>query len=203
MRKEIDWNGKEVLEAGTGTGRVTDIYIELIGHAFCCDRSQHMLNYAKNRLAEYQAKIEFIIADNLHIPKLDHKVDIFVEGWSFGHTVSDGENETDINRRIHTLVENATENVVKRGSIIMIESLGTNVDTPEPPTAKLAIFQEKLVSKYDFQKAIVRTDYGFKSKEDAETILGFFFGNDQIPEIKARNSEIIPKWTGVWIKSIN
>ena len=161
-----------------------------------------MLNYAKDRLAEYKAKIDFTIADNLHLPSLAHEVDIFVEGWSFGHTVGDGENENDIIQRIQKLVENASENVAKGGSIIMIESLGTDVDVPEPPTAKLARFQEELVSKYDFQKAIVRTDYQFRSKEDAEMILGFFFGNDRIPDIKARNSEIIPEWTGVWIKTI-
>jgi SAM-dependent methyltransferase len=200
LYKEARWENSLVLEAGTGTGRVTSIYIKEADHAICCDRSQHMLDHAKAYLKAFQQKIEYFVAENLNLPDLSRKVDIFIEGWSFGHTASEGESEIDIRTITRRLVENATKNVENGGILVLIESLGTNMDCPEPPTDKLALFYEELEHRHGFEKSIVRTDYRFQSNEEAVRVMGFFFGNDFIPNIRSRNSGTIPEWTGVWIK---
>ena len=200
LRQKIDWNGKNVLEAGAGTGRVTGMYIEAANHAVCCDRSQHMLNFAKTNLVCYARKIDYKIADNLQLPDLSRKADVFIEGWSFGHTVSDGKTAAEIRQRTGVLIENASRNIVSGGVMVIVESLGTNVEKAEPPTEKLSIFLNEFSSKYKFHKTVINTDYKFPTNEDAVRIMGFFFGEDRVPEIGARNSGVIPEWTGVWIR---
>jgi ubiquinone/menaquinone biosynthesis C-methylase UbiE len=65
-----DWAGRTVLEAGAGTGRVTEIYASILKYATCLDRSEHMLQGAKRRLQTYLPKISFSVAENLSLPLL-------------------------------------------------------------------------------------------------------------------------------------
>ena len=39
----FDFNGKSVIELGTGTGRLTNTYIQKAKSVSCFDRSEHML----------------------------------------------------------------------------------------------------------------------------------------------------------------
>lgn len=73
---QVDWKGKRVLEAGVGTGRVTQMYANLISTAVCCDRSSHMLAYAAAALSEYKSSLEFIQADNTDLPQLEPRAEI-------------------------------------------------------------------------------------------------------------------------------
>lgn len=202
LHEEVQWHGARVLEAGTGTGRVTSIYIEKAEYAICCDRSQHMLDHARSELLPYQEKLEYVIAENTGLPDLGRDVDVFIEGWSFGHTVSEGESATDIEAITCSLVANATKNLKHSGTVILIETLGTNVDHPEPPNSTLSLFYSELELAHQFRRRVVRTDYRFSSNEEAVRVMGFFFGADRVPDIRDRGSGIIPEWTGVWIKTV-
>jgi ubiquinone/menaquinone biosynthesis C-methylase UbiE len=63
--------GGAVLEAGVGTGRVTRLYIDAAGVAVCCDRSPHMIAFAREALRRHAGKIDFRVADNEHLPALE------------------------------------------------------------------------------------------------------------------------------------
>lgn len=199
---QVNWEASTVLEAGVGTGRVTRIYAEQVISAVCCDRSRHMLDFAAKKMAHHGDKFTFIVADNLDFPKFDVKFDVYIQGWSFGHSIMDCTSQEEVDSTIRLLVENAEKNIRPGGKVILIETLGTNADNPKPPKEKLAYFYEKLEQQYQFTRHAVRTDLKYESVEDAAYHLGFFFGDEMGENIKKSGSPIIPEWTGVWIKEL-
>jgi len=189
-----------VLEFGAGTGRLTAIYAEKANSLFCFDRSQHMLDTAKVNLAEHKDKIQFAICDNNEISSIDEKGDFVIEGWSFGHTVSD---------QLKTSGEKADELISKSlnrlkigGTCIFIETLGTGVDSPLAPNRTLAEFYRKLEQDFGYTRVEIPTDYRFESAEEAADICGFFFGTEAGEEIRTKGSPIIREYTGLWYKTI-
>ncbi len=89
LESAVDWKDAWVMEAGVGTGRITKLYIEQVAFAVCCDRSEHMLDYAQKSLSAYKEKLDFIKTDNMNLPVTSRLIDVFIEGWSFGHSVMD------------------------------------------------------------------------------------------------------------------
>jgi len=195
-----DFSNQSIIEFGSGTGRCTMSYIDKVKHAHCFDRSGHMIEKAKVNLRDYLSKISFGKLDNLSIHEIDIKVDTILEGWAFGHTVFDG--MENINKTIDSLVVNCERLVNPGGKVILVETLGTGVDKPNPPAEWMAIFYDLLENKYSYKKRVISTDYKFKSMNDAKRIMGFFFGNWIVAEIEKRNSTIIPEFTGIWYKTI-
>jgi len=51
LHETVNWRGLSVIEGGVVTGRVTRLYIEHPASSVCCDRSQHMLNFAQEILS--------------------------------------------------------------------------------------------------------------------------------------------------------
>lgn len=189
LHQLVDWTGKLVIEAGVGTGRITRMYINEVEKAICCDHSRHMMKTAKANLADFIDKIIFIAADNLDLPKLDFECDIFIEGWSYCYSASS---------QIDMLIDNAKKNLRKEGKIILIESLGTNVEQPGIGNQDTAKLYELLDARFGFKKETIRTDYKFSSVEEAANRMGFFFGDKMRDAVRVRDSVIVPEFTGVW-----
>ena len=197
LNKQIDWRDKVVCEAGIGTGRVANYYIPEVKRCYGFDREDHMLEKCAKNLAEYQSKLTLANRDNLDLNEIDMKADIFVEGWSFGHTVM--ENSGRLEETSEALVGNAKKLVKDGGRIILIESAGTNVDEPTFKNAVLDKFLKSLELKYNFKKKILRTDYSFPDFRDAARTMGFFFGPEMGGDIKRSRKSIIHEFTGIWV----
>jgi len=196
----FDFTHKTIIELGTGTGRVTQCYIDKAKRAFCLDQSQHMLSKAQQNLKKYRQKLTFALCDNLAIQKIKEKVDFVIEGWSFGHAVS---NEPDRLVPItQYLIDHAGRLLLPHGKIIIIETLGTHVEKPAPPSDALMKFYQLLEKTYAFKKEVVSTDYRFQSVEDAAQIMGFFFGDEMRKNILQKNNCLIKEFTGIWHRSI-
>jgi SAM-dependent methyltransferase len=193
LHEIADWRDAAVLEGGTGTGRITRLYLDEVKSAVCCDRSKHMLDFAKNGLVAYKDKITFLHADNTELPDLESQCDIFVEGWSFCYSLSSP---------FATLINNAEKNVRSGGTVILIESLGTNVPVPGVKTKELRALYKTLVGNYGFSEEVISTDYRFESKKEAAQRMGFFFGEEMREAVRAIDSTIIPEFTGVWWKRV-
>ena len=192
----VDWRGKTVLEGGLGTGRVTETYIEAVRRGVGCDREAHMLEAARERLARFADKLELRSADNLALPLLSEKADVFVEGWSWGHSIVDGAGS--VAGMAAALFAEVRKNLLPGGLVVLIETLGTNVPSPAAPHPRLADFYSLLQSHYGLQQTVLSTDYRFPSVAEAADTLGFFFGEAMARAVRDARSPTIPEWTGVW-----
>lgn len=200
LSEHAAWEGASVIEAGCGTGRVTRMYIGFVKRAACFDRSEHMIRFAERALAASPDRIEFAVAENEELPPRNDEFDIFIEGWSFGHSAVAASTAT-VETVTARLVENATKNVRSGGTVFLLETLGTNVDEPYVPHAKLELFYRFLESDHGFSRHEIRTDYRFDTIDDAVRIMGFFFGEEMAQSVRMRDATVIPEWTGLWARS--
>lgn len=196
LRSIVDWRGKTVLEGGLGTGRVTETFIAAARRVVGCDREAHMLEAARERLARFADKLELRVADNLNLPLLPEKADVFVEGWSWGHAVVDGPG--DIEAIAETLFAQVRKNLVPGGFVVLIETLGTSARSPAAPHPRLAEFYQILQSRFGLRQTAISTDYRFASPAEAAEVLGFFFGEAMAQAVRANGAAVVPEWTGVW-----
>jgi SAM-dependent methyltransferase len=193
----FSWDDKIVIEAGIGTGRVTNLYVEKVKRIYGFDRSPHMLERLKKNLNDHLAKIELRCADNLYLPELPEKGDVFIEGWSFGHTISN--NENDIERITDILVNQSLHMAKEDGIIFFIETLGSNSKIVKVPKECLSRFYSILEARYNFIRHEISTDYKFSSVEEAARITGFFFGKDFGEKVLLAKKVTVPEWTGLWV----
>lgn len=200
LHEGYDFNGRSGYEFGVGTGRLTKIVLDHVSHVRCFDRSSHMLDKAKANLRNYSEKVQFGVLENNEIGSLSDKLDFVIEGWSFGHTIFD--NQDDVDSITKLLVESCERLVAENGALIFIETLGTNVDNPQDFTGPLGDFYNQLEHAHGMQRKVVRTDYQFESVNEASRIMGFFFGSDMSVAVEKRGSTIIPEHTGIWTKLI-
>lgn len=193
LNDNIQWENKVVGEFGIGTGRVSRNYIDKAKKLFAYDNSQHMLDKAKENLAKWSDKIEYSVLDNSKINSIENTFDIIIEGWSFGHLVVQ-ENEN----RDQTIQYLISETKKRAKEIIFIETLGTNVESPNPPGEKLSKFYQALVEN-GFKEHIIQTDYKFNNYEDAGKIMDAFFGDSMKNDIIQKQLNVIKEYTGIWI----
>lgn len=191
-----DWRGRSVVEAGAGTGRVTAIYARDARRILCMDREAHMLRAARERLFAHLGKVSLAVADNGALCAAPSSADVFVEGWSWGHAVVDGPGT--VEAVAARLFENARRVLSPAGVVILVETLGTNVDLPFPPDPRLARFFRILVDDYHLEQEVIRTDYRFGSAAEAAEVLGSFFGDSMRRAVQERGCSLVPEWTGVW-----
>ncbi|MBB6480166.1 class I SAM-dependent methyltransferase [Spirochaeta isovalerica] len=200
LNQLFDFRGKKVLEFGTGTGRLTAMYGPSAKKILCYDRSGHMLDKAKVNLSELSEKITFGFCDNNDIGLLEETGDFLIEGWSFGHTVSDFvDGYVD---KADELINSSLNLVNPGGTVILIETLGTNAEEPGPPTEILKEYYRLLEEKYGFTRVVIPTDYKFNSVEEAARICGFFFGAEAEEAIREKRSPMVKEFTGLWYKSV-
>ena len=193
LNDNIQWENKVVGEFGIGTGRVSRNYIDKAKKLFAYDNSQYMLDKAKENLAKWSDKIEYSVLDNSKLNTIENTFDIIIEGWSFGHLVVQ-ENEN----RDQTIQYLISETKKRAKEIIFIETLGTNVESPNPPGEKLSQFYHALVEN-GFKEHISQTDYKFNNYEDAGKIMGAFFGDSMKNDIIQKQLNVIKEYTGIWI----
>ena len=198
LLEKIIWNDRIVYEAGIGTGRITKIYIDKVKHCYGFDRAEHMIQRCNRNLSAWTNKVTFGICDNMHLTEIEQKADIFIEGWSFGHTIiENSDNFEDVARNITSRV---IDLVKHDGTVVIVETAGTNSNIPfELTNGYLNMYYELLEHEYGFEKTILSTDYLFSDYEEAARILGFFFGPAMEKDIMKTKKIQIPEFTGVWI----
>ena len=198
LYENIIWYNKTVYEAGIGTGRVTKMYIDSIQRAYGFDRESHMLETCRQNLCSHLDKLILAEGENTDLKSVPEPVDIFLEGWSFGHTIIEhAQNYPSVFKRIY---ENLCEIVKNNGKMIFIETLGTNVDTPAAPNGTLEEFYHHIETEYQFTRYTIATDYRFSDYTEAARVMGFFFGEEMSREILKTQRAIIPEFTGIWVK---
>jgi len=87
--------------------------------------------------------------------------------------------------------------ILRRDSfIVLFESLGTGNESP----IRLEHLKEYYpwLDKAGFQNKWIRTDYKFKSVDEAEDLSRFFFGDELADKVRAKKRVVLPECTGVW-----
>lgn len=189
--------GTTVVELGAGTGRLTRLLAPSVQHITACDIAQPMLAVARQRLqAGGWHNWQTLVCDNRTVPVKGKTADITIVGWSLGHFTSwyAANWRAEIGR---TLAE--MRRVLRAsGTMIILETLGTNQETPKPPTDALADYYQWLEQEQGCLSTWIRTDYCYPTVSDAVSSARFFFGEAMAADIQDKNSPIIPECTGIW-----
>lgn len=195
------FEGLEVVDMGAGTGRLSYLAAPRAKRIVTCDISPHMLLVARTVLAETGFdNWRLVAADNRQLPFPDRSVDLVMAGWSLGHSVG----WYPYSWRIEIGRALAEMERVSRpgGTIIILETLGTNLETPHPPTPRHGEFYRWLVGELAFSHTWIRTDYRFASVREAAELTRFFFGEDMAADVLEKGKQIVPECTGVWWRTV-
>jgi ubiquinone/menaquinone biosynthesis C-methylase UbiE len=190
--------GKRVVEAGAGTGRVSRLLLAAgAKRVIATDRALPMLRFAGQRLAQARgAALQLAVADAAALPLANDCGDVALAGWVFGHLRSW------LADRWQSAIGAALDELarcVPGGPSIVIETLGTAVEVAGAPSPALADYYRFLEQTRGFQRHTIRTDYRFRSPQEAAEICGFFFGDELGARVARANSAVVPEFTGVWI----
>lgn len=194
-----------VIELGAGTGRLTRLLAPHIGRITAMDISPHMLGVAHEKLdlaglGKPARSVALAAADNRHLPIAARTADVAIAGWSLGHFAGW---YTDWRDQIGQALTDMKRVLRPDGTIIILETLGTGRETPQPPHDGLAAYYDWLENEHGFSVTWIRTDYRFASVDEADRLTRFFFGNALADRIRRDNLTILPECTGLWWRPIS
>lgn len=190
-----------VVELGAGTARITALlarYVERI-HAF--ELIPAMLQVGREKLRRSGCQNWTVaVASNNAMPLRSRCADIAIEGWSFAQMIRwSAETWT-------TVLDRAVDEMLRMlkpgGAAVVIETLGTGREAPQPPADWFADMYAHLEERRGFARGWVRTDYRFASADEAAEMIGFFFGEAEGRQLADRWGAIIPECTGLWWRRV-
>lgn len=184
----------EVIELGAGTGRLSRLLAPLSARILLTDISTHMLEKARERMVD--GRYYLAAAENGRLPAADDSADLAIAGWSIGHQT--GWYPDSWPERVDRVVAEMRRVVRPNGTLIILETLGTGREDPQPPMASLADYYKRLEERHGFQRQWIRTDYQFESVAEAEMLTRFFFGNELADWIVNDKITLLPECTGIW-----
>ncbi|NSW53344.1 MAG: class I SAM-dependent methyltransferase [Anaerolineae bacterium] len=196
IREIIDPAGLDVVELGAGTGRLTTLLAPLAHSIRIFDASAAMLAVAIEKLqalglGNWQAQT----ADHRVLPVADASADLAISGWSICYLVDWA--EADWQGEVRKALAEMRRILRPDGTIVIIETMGTGVETPQPPEKLLAYY--RLLEAEGFVFTWFRTDYRFASMAEAEELVPFFFGQEMLSACRATGEGVIlPECTGMW-----
>ena len=196
----VSFEHADVVEFGAGTGRFTRMFAPSVTHILAFDASHHMLAAARTNMAQLGGG-NWLLGVALHrqLPVQSESADVTVAGWTLGHFP--GWYPQEWRSRIEAALGEMGRILRPGGTAIIVETLGTGFDTPNPP-AHLGPYYAYLEQTHGFRTTWIRTDYAFKSVSEAEQLCRFFFGEELGNQIKSSGSRFVPECTGIWWRTI-
>jgi ubiquinone/menaquinone biosynthesis C-methylase UbiE len=194
-------DGRDVVELGTGTGRLTVPLAARAKEVTALDHSAHMLGVAQDRLETAGGRWSLAVADNRCLPLTDECADLVIAGWTLGHLTGwytenwQEESEAAL-LEMHRVARPA-------GCLIILETLGTGTERPAAPNEALRAFYEWLEKAWGMNRTWIRTDYHFPDVPTAERLTRFFFGDDLADRVAKQCIQTLPECTGLWCKTVN
>ena len=186
-----------IVDVGAGTGRLT---VQLCRHGnqvHGVDCSPAMLELAKEKLADCSGEWELSVGDARSLPVGDNWADASIAGWVYGHLTGWYPRTWEMELAA-ALAE--LDRIVRDGGIqVIVDTLGTAVEEPGPPTAELGAYHKELEAR-GFALSVLRTDYRFSSTDESIELLEWFF--DLGDWARRHNKRLIPEYTGWWERRI-
>lgn len=195
IQKITPLEGKDVVELGAGTGRLTCLLAPLVRSIRAYDTSALMLDTAAVNLIKLDVvNWELDIADHRWLPAKNKSADLVISGWSVCYLVDRQSNAW--RREVRKALTEMNRVLRPGGTIMIIETQGTGFETPNPP-AHLVPYYRYLEEK-GFSSSWIRTDYLFQSQEEAVELTRFFFGDELAKSMEKSDIPILPECTGIW-----
>lgn len=199
LREIHPLHNAQVVEFGAGTGRLTRLLLLHVALICAFDQSAAMLNVAHRTLTPLGEHWRLAVADNANLPVSDNSADVAIEGWSFGHVT--GWHRDRWQTVLDSYLAEMRRVVKPGGAMILIETMGTGRESPQPPNDALAEMYAYLQTIHQFAYRWIRTDYLFESVQEADQLTRFFFGDDLAERVIREGLTILPECTGIWWKS--
>jgi ubiquinone/menaquinone biosynthesis C-methylase UbiE len=195
LKKITQLNGKDVVDLGSGTGRLAYLLAPHAKSVHALDLSPHMLGVAAGRLRNQQlGNWQVTTGDHRQIPLPNKSADLVVSGWSICYLVVwEGE---DWKGEVENALLEMKRVLRSGGTMIIVETLGTGKEHPAESDDLYPYFN--FLESRGFQRSWIRTDYRFDSREEALELVEFFFGEEMVREIGNENKPILPECTGLW-----
>jgi ubiquinone/menaquinone biosynthesis C-methylase UbiE len=199
LREITPLEGRVVYDLGAGTGRLACMLAPHVKHVRAFDISEEMLRVCREKfITSGLTNWQVDVADHRQLPVDIHSADLVVSGWSLSYlAVWNPETWKD---ELEKWMDEM-KRVLRPGSfIVLYESLGTGNDSP----IKLEHLDKfyPWLDEVGFQNKWIRTDYQFKSLEEAEFLSRFFFGDELGDKVRKNKWEILPECTGVWWRQL-
>jgi SAM-dependent methyltransferase len=191
----INFENLDVVDLGSGTGRLASLILPTVRSVYAFDLSIHMLRVAVGLFNSIRGDSWVAAAaDHRAIPLSQKSVDLVLSGWSFCYLVVwEGMNwEAALLKGLKEI----KRVLRRRGMVILIETLGTGVQEPQPPDKLKPYFD--YLEALNFKRTWIRTDYKFANLNEAHKLVKFFFGEEMLPMISQDAEPILPECTGIW-----
>jgi len=192
IKQIISINDKIIADVGCGTGRLTSLLINEARKVYLCDASEKMLEGARERLKNIpSSKYEINVSNTFNLPYLNNSFDILIEGWSLSFCI----------REISLwdkLIDELLRVLRKNGTIILIETLGYGVESPNCTNSYLNSFYSYLINDRGFNFEWIRTDYQYTDENQAILYTNAFFDYDVTERLLINPQKTIPECTGIW-----
>ncbi len=195
LRQIASLEGKEVVESGAGTGRLTCLLAPHVKSIRAFDASSHMLALASARLtASGLQNWSTQVADHRRLPAETHSADIYISGWSVCYLLD--EPSLDWRQEMEKALGEMKRVLRPGGVTILVETQGTGFEAPHPPEHLAGYFH--FLAEKGFASTWIRTDYRFASLAEAVELAQFFFGEALAEQVRRSGSAILPECTGLW-----
>ncbi|MDF2726144.1 MAG: SAM-dependent methyltransferase [Paenibacillus sp.] len=189
-------DGRDVVDLGAGTGRLTVPIARTARSIRALDASPDMLRVAALKLTQAGlANWSTHTSDHRALSAADHSADLLVSGWSICYVASS--NAAGWETHLDAVMTEIGRVVRPGGTAILIETLGTGATTPSTPRY-LTGYYALLESKYGFHHRWIRTDYRFDSVGEAERLTRFFFGASLAETVAREKLQTVPECAGIW-----
>lgn len=186
-----------VLDLGSGTGRIPIILHSNEWEVVCLDLHWAMLKENLNQRNLSGGLWALAQGDSRTLPIRDRYFDVVTAGWVLGHSCAW---HIDWSDQLQTVLDEM-HRVARQGAVLIImETLTTGSEVPKPPTDELAECYQWFENTWGFSRQEIRTDYSFRSVQEAISKLEFFFGKELVATIMQKKWSRVPECTGVWSK---
>jgi len=197
IQEIADFESRDVIDLGSGTGRLACLLAPNSRSIVAMDLYPHMLSEAAARLNNLGLDNWLAAAsDHRHVPLQVGSADLVISGWSFCYLVvwAGDDWEASLSAGLGEINRLLREG----GTAVIIETLGTGAETPQEPE-KLQEYFRYLEGK-GFERTWLRTDYQFRDHEEAVELTRFFFGDEMLERIGDQPRPVLPECTGIWWK---
>jgi ubiquinone/menaquinone biosynthesis C-methylase UbiE len=196
LNRVVPFAGLTVADFGAGTGRLACLLAPVVDRVYAFDRSPHMLAVAAEKLQRSGLENwQVAISDHRAMAMKTGAVDVALSGWSVWYVVL--ENPGNWDEELARALGEMHRVVRPGGRLMLLESLGTGHEQPDPPAELLPYYA--YLKEHGFHRDWIRTDYRFQDIAEAEESVRFFFGEEMVAKISENEQGVIlPECTGIW-----